>query len=64
MARIYRILSQSSWVFGLLAMLAAAVVRLFHLTEAVRIESRSILILACTFFLCALATRAFERNAS
>lgn len=64
MAQIYRIVTQSSWVLGLLSILAAAVVRLFQLTERVRIESRSFLILACTFFLCALATRAVERNAS
>jgi hypothetical protein len=64
MAQTYRILSQSSWVLGLLGILAAAVVRLFQLTEKVHIESRSFLILAGTFFLCALATRAVERNAS
>lgn len=64
MAQIYRIVSKSSWVLGLLSILAAAVVRLFLLTDKVHIESRSFLILACTFFLCALATQAVERSAS
>jgi len=64
MAQIYRLVSQSSWVLGLLGILAAAVVRLLQLTPKLNIESRSFLILACTFFLCALATRAVERNAS
>ena len=62
MTKIYRIVSQSSWALGLLSILAAPIVRLLHLTLKLHVEPRTFLILACTFFLCALATRAMERT--
>lgn len=62
MTRVYRVLSQSSWALGLLGILAAVIVGLFHLTGKLHHEPRSFLILACSFFLCVLATRAIERT--
>ena len=62
MAQIYRIVSQSSWALGLASLLAAVIVRLFHLSPRLNIETRTFFILSCTLFLCALATRAIERT--
>jgi hypothetical protein len=61
MTKIYRMVSQSSWALGLLSILAAVIDRLF-LARRLRFEPRTFLILAITFFLCALATRAMERT--
>ena len=62
MTKIYDTLIRLSWALGLLSLLAAVVIRLLRLSGKLRVEPRTLLLLACAFFLCALATKALERT--
>lgn len=62
MTQIYRIISQLSWVLGLLSILAAVIIKLLHLETKVTTTSHTAFIMASAFFLCSLATR--ERAAA
>ena len=57
MTQIYRIISQLSWVLGLLSVLAAVFIKLFHLETKLTTTSHTAFIMAGAFFLCSLATR-------
>ena len=62
MTKIYGIVIQLSWALGLLSIALAVITKLLHLTVKLRVEPSTLLLVACTFFLCALATRAMERT--
>jgi hypothetical protein len=51
-----------SWVLGLLSIALAAITKLMHLALKMRVESSTFMLVASTFFLCALATRALDRS--
>lgn len=62
--KMYRVISQLTWTLGLLSLVAAVVVKL--LVERVYpmhigVEPRTLVIMACAFFLCTLATREMAR---
>jgi len=62
MTSLYRIVAQVSWVIGLLILLLAVVDKLLHLSLKLRVEASTLLLAATTMFLCAIATRAVDRN--
>lgn len=62
MTKIYRIVSQLSWVLGLLNILAAVIIKQFRLIEDVNVAPHTLILLACAFFLCTLATREIART--
>lgn len=61
MARLYRSVFQLSWVLGVLSIVAAFVVKFGRLEARATVTGRTLFIIAGTFFLCALASRAMER---
>ncbi len=61
MSQLLRILFQLSWGLGLLSLVAAAVVKFGQLDSRVQVTGHTLIILAGTFFLCALATREMQR---
>lgn len=63
MEKIFRIISQLSWVLGLLSILSGFLIKLLHLEAKLTVASHTAFLLAGTFFLCALATRAIQRQA-
>lgn len=60
MMKIYRIVAQLSWALGLLSLVAALFAKVFvervYVTH-LPVEPRTMVLLACAFFLCTLATR-------
>jgi hypothetical protein len=62
MTKIYPLIIQLSWALGLLSIVAAVIAKLFRLSLKLRVEPSTLLLVACTFFLCALATKALERT--
>jgi hypothetical protein len=62
MTKIYPLIIQLSWALGLLSIAAAVIAKLFRLSLKLRVEPSTLLLVACTFFLCALATKALERT--
>jgi hypothetical protein len=62
MTNVYRIVTQLSWALGLLSILVAIATKLFRLSLKLRVEPSTLLLVACTFFLCALATKAVEKT--
>lgn len=62
MAKLHRIVIQLSWAVGLLALLAAVILKLMPpLAERTETSPRGALEFAIALFLCALATRSMER---
>jgi hypothetical protein len=61
MTPIYRIISQLSWVLGLLSILAGFLIKLLHLEAKLTVASHTAFLVAGAFFLCALATREIQR---
>lgn len=64
MMKVYRIVSQLSWALGLLSLIAAVFAKVF--VERVYaiplpVEPRTMMLVACAFFLCTLATRETAR---
>ena len=57
-------LFQLSWGLGLLSILAAIVVKLIHYETRLTVTGRTLFIIACAFFLCALATREMQKAKS
>lgn len=62
MSQLLRLLFQLSWVLGLLCILAGAIVKLLHWEAKLTIAGRTLFLLACALFLCALATREMQRS--
>jgi hypothetical protein len=62
MTKVYRVVIVLSWALGLLTMIMAVVTKQLHLTMKLRVEPSTLMLVASTLFLCALATRAVERN--
>lgn len=62
MTKLYQVVIQLSWLLGLLTLVLAVVAKLMHLTMKLRVEPSTLLLLASTLFLCALATRAADRS--
>lgn len=62
MAKIYRIVSQLSWVLGLLSIVAAGVIKVFRLIGDANVTPHTLFLIACAFFLCTLATREIART--
>ena len=58
-----RILLQLLWALGVLSIVAAFVVKFAHLEGKLNVAGHTLLILAGTFFLCALATRQMQSPA-
>jgi len=63
MEKISRIISQLSWVLGLLSILSGFLIKSFQLEARLTVAAHTMFLLAGTFFLCALATRAIQRQA-
>ena len=61
MAQLLRILFQLSWGLGLLSLVAAVVVKIGQLDARLNVTGHTLILLAGTFFLCALATREMQR---
>ena len=58
-----RILLQLLWALGVLSILAAFVDKFAHLESRLNVNGHTLLILAGTFFLCALATKELQKPA-
>jgi hypothetical protein len=63
MALLCRVVFQLSWALGILSIVAAVVIKLAHMEPRVGVTAHTLFLVASTFFLCALATRAFDRPA-
>lgn len=62
MPQIYRLVTQVSWVLGLLSMLAALLIKLLHLEPKVNVAGSNVILGAAALFLCVLATREMQRS--
>jgi hypothetical protein len=62
MTKLYQVIIQLSWLLGVAIMLLAVISKLMHLTLKLRVEPSTLLLLASTLFLCAVATRAMEQS--
>lgn len=62
MAQLLRILFQLSWGLGLLSLLGAAVVKFMGLEAKATVTGHTLILLAGTLFLCALATREMGKS--
>jgi hypothetical protein len=62
MTRLLRGVFQLSWGLGVLSIVAAIVVKFAHVEPRVGVTAHTLFLVAGTFFLCALATREFERS--
>ena len=58
-----RILIQLTWALGILSIVAAFVVKFAHLEGRLNVTGHTLFLIAGTFFLCALATKAMEKPA-
>jgi hypothetical protein len=58
-----RILIQLAWAVGMLSILAAIAVKFAHLEVKLNVTGHTLFLVAGTFFLCALATRAMQNSA-
>jgi len=56
-----RILIQLAWALGILSIVAAFVVKFAHLEIRLNVTGHTLFLIAGTFFLCALATKAMEK---
>ncbi|MDQ2920445.1 MAG: hypothetical protein M3R52_02340 [Acidobacteriota bacterium] len=61
MTGMLRTVLQLSWWLGLLSILAAVIIKLLQLEQRVRVTGHTLFLVASTFFLCALATRAMQK---
>jgi xanthine/uracil permease len=62
MTQILRLVFQLSWWLGLLSIVAAVVVKLLTIEQRVHVTGHTMFLVACTFFLCALATREMQKS--
>ena len=62
MPQVYRLVTQVSWLLGLLSLLAALLIKLLHLEAKVNITPSNAILGAAALFLCALATREMQRS--
>ena len=51
-----------SWWLGVLSIVAAVVVKLLRVEPQVRVTAHTLFLVASTFFLCVLATRAMQKT--
>jgi hypothetical protein len=58
-----RILIQLAWAVGMLSIVAAAVVKFGQLEIKAHVTGHTLFLIAGTFFLCALATKAMQKPA-
>ena len=58
-----RILIQLAWALGILSIVAAFVVKFAHLEGRLNVAGHTLFLLAGSFFLCALATKAMQKPA-
>ena len=58
-----RILIQLAWALGILSIVAAFVVKFAHLEVRLNVTGHTLFLLAGSFFLCALATKAMQKPA-
>ena len=61
MTAFLRIVLQISWWLGLLNIAAAVVIKILQLEQRVRVTAHTLFLVAGTFFLCVLATRAMQK---
>ena len=62
MPQFYRLVTQVSWLLGLLSMLAALLIKLLHLEARVNVAGSNAILGAAALFLCVLATREMQRS--
>ena len=62
MTRLLKVVFQLSWALGVLSIVVAVVVKFAHLEFRAGVTAHTLFLVASTFFLCALATRALERS--
>ena len=62
MTQIYSLVFRLSWFLGLLSILVAVIIKLLQLEQKVRFTAHTGFVVAGTFFLCALATRAMQKS--
>jgi hypothetical protein len=61
MAQFLRIVFQLSWWLGLLTMAVAVVIKLLRVEHQATVTGHTLFLVAGTLFLCALATREFQK---
>ena len=62
MKPILRLVFQLSWLLGLVSIIAAVAVKLLHAEQRWTVNAHTFFLIAGTLFLCALATRAMEKE--
>jgi hypothetical protein len=62
MTQLLRIVFQLSWGLGVLSILAGVVVKYLSLELRLHVNAHTLFLVACTFFLCTLATREMGRS--
>jgi hypothetical protein len=57
-----RILIQLAWALGMLSIVAAVIVKFGQLEMRAHVTGHTLFLVAGTFFLCALATKAMQKS--